>query len=145
MLKKSEKPELWQAKRRMAGERREGQVSRQPLLNLRSLVERAENELRGVVPHDITPAEARARANRADLEQGMRDAIDKLSQQGSEGSGVARELTAFLRDMPLPETQLDEVKRQLRAARGQAREIHNLGGEAWRGIVQAPSVRGRIR
>ena len=145
VLKKSEKPELWQAKRRMAGERREGQASRKALRNLRSVVERAENELRGVVPHDITPAEARARANRADLEQGMRDAIDKLSQQGGEGSGVARELTAFLRDMPLPETQLDEVKRQLQTARGQAREIHNLGGEAWRGIVQAPSVRGRIR
>ena len=136
---------MWQAKHRMAGERRAGQAGRTPLRHFRGLVERAENELRGVVPCDITPAEARARANRLVLERGMHDAIDKLSQQGNAGSGVARELTAFLRHMPAPETQLDEIKRQLQTARGQARVPQDANDGAERGIAHETLTRGRIR
>jgi hypothetical protein len=83
----------------------------------RAKVAQAENESRGVTPRVEHPAEQRARKNRAMLEEGMRDAIKKLREQGEAGSQAAAQVADFLSKMPAPETEMDQLRRAVAAER----------------------------
>lgn len=81
----------------------------------RSKIAQAANEARGVEPRREHPAESRARQNRARLEEGMRDAIATLREQGEAGSRAAVLVGGFLSTMPPPETEMDELRRAVGA------------------------------
>ena len=98
----------------------------------------AANAARGYGPKEPHPAEVRARQNRELAERVMKDAIDKLREQGEAGSVAAATVTKFLETMPLAETEIQAIQRELAQAGvrretvgGQAREpvAVGLGGE----------------
>jgi hypothetical protein len=112
VVKKAEGTVVRQAKTRLAREGRAKVVveRKRPLRVLESSAMEAINLARGVVTHEPTEAELRAKLNRAGLEAGMKDAIRSLEQQGAEGSDVARNIAAFLETMPRPNTAREDLQ-----------------------------------
>jgi hypothetical protein len=84
---------------------------------LRAKIAQAENEARGITPRVQHPAEVRARANRARLEAGLRDAVQTLQTQGEAGQRAAHQVAHFLATLPPAETEMDRLRRAVSEAR----------------------------
>jgi Relaxase/Mobilisation nuclease domain len=118
VVKKGEKTVIRQAKTRMAREKKAkpGAVRKKPLRVFTESVEEAVNHARGLVAHEMTEAERRARENRVLLDEGFKDAVKSLQQQGEEGSEVAAQLAQYMQTMPAPTTARDELIKDVKTA-----------------------------